>query len=146
ILMSRSNSNSYLVSTGDGDVVINTGTLHQGERHRERFEQALSRPLDVRKIVFTQSHPDHIGGWAAFDGPGVETIAQANYEEGVLDRTRLRHFFLPRSQHIMGRKIGYETQKARFFQTVKAEPTTLFEDAYAFELGGRRFGLYSAPG
>jgi glyoxylase-like metal-dependent hydrolase (beta-lactamase superfamily II) len=146
ILMSRSNSNSYLVTTDDGDVVINTGTLHQGERHRERFEELLGRPLDVRKIVFTQSHPDHMGGWAAFNGPGVETIAHADYEEGVLDRTRLKHFFLPRSQHIMGRKIGYETQRARFFETPTAQPTTLFEDSHSFELGGRRFELYSAPG
>ena len=43
--MSRSNSNSYLVASGDGDLVINTGTLFQGERHRERYEKLLARPL-----------------------------------------------------------------------------------------------------
>ena len=43
-------------------MVVNTGTAYQGGRHRERFEQALGRPLDVRAIVFTQSHQRGAGG------------------------------------------------------------------------------------
>lgn len=146
VLMSRSNSHSYLVASDDGDVVINTGTLHQGARHRQRYEELLGRPLDVRRIVFTQSHPDHMGGWAAFAGPGVETIAQAGYHEGRLDRLRLREFLLPRSQHIMGRKIGPEIQRQRFYETPEAEVDVLFEDTHAFTVGGRRFELLSVPG
>jgi glyoxylase-like metal-dependent hydrolase (beta-lactamase superfamily II) len=148
-LMSRSNSNSYLVETDDGDVVINVGTAYQGERHRERYEQLLGRPLRVRKIILGQSHPDHIGGWAAFDGAGVETIAHEYFPEGRLDRTRLAEFFQRRSSRIMGRKIGYTNDDARrhaYFETPEPKVTTLLSDSYAFELGGRRFELYSVPG
>jgi glyoxylase-like metal-dependent hydrolase (beta-lactamase superfamily II) len=146
IAMSRSNSNSYLIAAEGGDVVINTGTLHQGERHRERFEQLLGRPLVPRWIVLTQSHPDHMGGWGAFGGPGVTTVAQAGYPEGRLDRLRLREFFLPRSQKIMGRKIGFETQRARFYETPEAEVDVFVGDAMDFEVGGRRFELLSVEG
>lgn len=146
ILMSRGNSNSYLVTTGDEDVVINTGTLLQGTRHRERYEEFLGRRLNIRKVIFTQSHPDHMGGWAAFNGPGVETIAQENYPEGRLDRTRLKEFFFPRHQSILGRKIGFEVQRKRFFETPEAVVSKFFRDEYLFELGGRRFELYALPG
>jgi glyoxylase-like metal-dependent hydrolase (beta-lactamase superfamily II) len=56
ILLSRSTSSSFVVTTKAGDVVINTGTTFQGARHRERFEELLGRPLDVKAIVLTQSH------------------------------------------------------------------------------------------
>src|SRR5690349_12225261 len=70
---------SFLVPSDDGDVVINTGMPSEGPRHRERYEQLLGRKLDVRKIVITQHHPDHMGGWQAFNDPGCEIIAHANY-------------------------------------------------------------------
>jgi glyoxylase-like metal-dependent hydrolase (beta-lactamase superfamily II) len=149
ILMSRSNSNCYLVQSADGDVLINTGTVYQGPRHRRRFEELLGRPLEVRKVILGQSHPDHVGGWSTFDGPGVETIAQAGFPEGRLDRRRLAHFFQRRSPKIMGRKIGYlgdAIRRAAYFDTPEPVVTTLFGDSYSFELGGRRFELYSVPG
>jgi len=33
----------------------------------------------IKKIILTQSHEDHIGGWHTFNAPDIETIAQANY-------------------------------------------------------------------
>jgi len=37
----------------------------EGTRHRNGFEELLGRKLDVRKVVMTQHHPDHMGGWRA---------------------------------------------------------------------------------
>ena len=48
----------------------------------------LDRALDVKAIVFTQSHPDHIGGWSAFADDGAETIAQRWNPEIRVERTR----------------------------------------------------------
>src|SRR5271168_5317433 len=74
ILYSRSTSNAHLIVTPAGDIVVNTGMSYQGARHRERFEGLLGRPLNIKKIILTQSHPDHVGGWGDFAGDGVETI------------------------------------------------------------------------
>jgi alkyl sulfatase BDS1-like metallo-beta-lactamase superfamily hydrolase len=145
ILMSRANSNRYLVTTAAGDVVINTGDAAQAPRHRQRWEQALGRRLDVKAIIFTQSHPDHFTGAPEFDGPGVEIIAQASFRDGWLDRTRLQQFFAPRGQRLFGWKP--ERQGLPPIQEIP-EPklTVTFQDSHSFELGGRRFELYAAPG
>jgi alkyl sulfatase BDS1-like metallo-beta-lactamase superfamily hydrolase len=146
ILMSPGQSNSYLVASDGGDVVINTGTVMEAERHRERYEQLLGRPLKAAKIVFTQSHNDHMGGWRAFNGPGVETIAHRLYPEGRLDRQRLQPFFLVRGQRALGPLHSPERRRRYFQGTPEAEVTTDFADSHAFEVGARRFELYWMPG
>ncbi len=145
IVLSRSTSNVYLVASTEGDVVINTGTLSQGPRHRERFEQLLGRPLDVKKIVLTQSHSDHIGGWPVFDGPGVETIAQRNFPDGRLDWTLLAEFAGRRGGRLFSVLTGRPGSRDRL-ETVDPLLSTTFDDFYVFEVGGRRFELYSVPG
>src|SRR5246127_1925935 len=77
IFMSKNIANSYLVTTPDGDVLINTGTDFEAEEIKARFSRVSQRPLRV--ITFTQGHPDHVGGWTLFNERGVETIAQANH-------------------------------------------------------------------
>jgi glyoxylase-like metal-dependent hydrolase (beta-lactamase superfamily II) len=145
-LMSRSNSNAYLVTTSEGDIVINTGTFYQGARHRERFEALLGRELEVRRIVLTQWHDDHTGGQAAFNGPTVETIAHARLLESMRERDDMVEYFLGRTMRLMGAKIGEENLRRRMVDTIPPTLTTTFESAWSFEQGERRFELYSAPG
>jgi len=146
ILMSRGIGNSYLVTSESGDVVVTTGTVTQGPRHRQRFEELLGRPLNVRKIVFTQSHSNHIGGWPAFNGPDVETIAQRNFADGRLDWTLLAEFAGRRAGRLFSIVVDEEDRQAQRTQAVEPVLTTTFDDSYSFEIGGRQFELYSVPG
>lgn len=147
ILLSRGISSSYLIASDEGDVVVNTGTKLEGDRHRERFEQLLGRPLRVAKIVFTQDHPDHVGGWQAFADEGVEVVAQANFPEGREDRGRLKDFFRPRFRRLMsGFSAPPLTPGAVARPAREPEDVTLFEREHSFEVGGRRFELVSIPG
>ena len=61
--MSRGISNSYLITTEEGDLQINTGMYYEASAIKERFSSVSNGPLRV--IVFTQGHPDHVGGWSA---------------------------------------------------------------------------------
>jgi len=148
LLMSRGCSNSYVITSDAGDVVINTGT--PGETgHRSRFEALLGRPLKVAKVVFTQDHFDHIGGWTHFADPGVEMFAQAEFPRLCRERAALGAFFAPRGQAVLhalrpATPPGQTAHVARDLRELP-EPLTLFEDHHAFEVGGRRFELLSAP-
>jgi alkyl sulfatase BDS1-like metallo-beta-lactamase superfamily hydrolase len=152
VLMSRGTSNSYLVTCGDRDLVVNTGTGYQGRRHRERYEQLLGRSLNVAAIVFTQSHDDHFGGWHAFAGPGAETIAGRDFTDGRAYRALLPGFFAPRSGFIVRRLMPHglpdellrEMAAAR--QRSPVQVTTLVDDRHELEVGGRRIEILAVPG
>src|ERR1700731_84276 len=79
IFLSKNIANSYLVTTPDGDLLINTGTDFEAEAIKARFARVSKGPLRI--ITFTQGHPDHVGGWDLFNQTGVETIAQANHSD-----------------------------------------------------------------
>lgn len=146
IVMSRGTSNAYVVTHPEGDVVINTGTPYQGVRTRERFEQLLGRPLEVRKIVFTQSHPDHIGGWAVFAGPHTETVAQREFPRICAERKLMSPYFQPRSMRVLKAMIPDKKHSDNWYTgTRDPSPVTLFGDRHDFTVGGRRFELLSAP-
>lgn len=139
IWMSKDVSNLYLVTTRDGDVLINTGIIYSAAENRRRFEAVSQAP--PRKIIFTQSHEDHIGGWQTFNAPGVETIAQANHPFVRKQYRDLGPAMARRSRRLWSRDQKHEI-------TERPEPvlTTTFHDRHAFELGGRRFELLSVPG
>jgi alkyl sulfatase BDS1-like metallo-beta-lactamase superfamily hydrolase len=142
VFMSRNIANSYLVTTSDGDVMINTGTDFEAQEIKSRFSRVSNGP--VRMITFTQGHPDHVGGWSEFSGPGVATIAQVNHSDVREYWRRLHPFYVRRIMKLWGAFMDVETAAA----TIPPEPvlTDSFIDHHLFELGGRRFELLSTPG
>jgi len=146
ILMVRATSNAYLISAGEGDVVINTGMPAQGKAIRQKFEQALGRPLKVAKIIYTQSHPDHIGGWQDFADEGVETLVQRSFAQISSEWKMLRPFFAPRNARVIAALLPKEDNGGTYWsQEREPGPLTTFADSYAFSFGGRRFELISIP-
>jgi alkyl sulfatase BDS1-like metallo-beta-lactamase superfamily hydrolase len=141
IYMSRGIANAYLVTTSEGDVLINTGLPSEAPEIRARFSHASANPLRV--IVFTQGHPDHVGGWSQLTGPGVETIAQANHTDVREYWRRLHPFYAGRIARLWG-LIRPDDLAAGL--PPEADVTTTFIDSHTFTLGGRRIELYAVPG
>jgi alkyl sulfatase BDS1-like metallo-beta-lactamase superfamily hydrolase len=139
IFMSRCVSNAYRVLTDNGDVLINTGISFNARENHRRLTAVSKNPL--KKIILTQSHEDHIGGWHAFNAGGVETIAQANYSHVRGYWGGLRPIMASRSRHLWSRD-----QTKTVVEQTDPVITTTFLDEYSFELGGRRFELYSVKG
>jgi len=142
IFMSRNIANSYLVTTSDGDLLINTGTDFEAAEIKTRFSRISAGPL--RMITFTQGHPDHVSGWSLFNQPGVQTIAQVNHRDVREYWRHLHPFYVQRIMKLWGAFMDVESVAA----TLPPEPvlTDSFIDTRAFELGGRRLELYSTPG
>ena len=145
IAMVHATSNAYVVAGEDGDVVINTTSANQSPRARAKFEALLGRPLRPAAIVFTQSHPDHIGGWQTFADAGAELIGQAMFRRICAERKMLAPFFGPRNANVLAAMIPPGAPDLGWFTTPDPEPLTTFGDTMAFTAAGRRYQLISMP-
>lgn len=139
IFMSRDISNAYRVVTAAGDVIINTGIVFSRDENFRRLHAVNDHA--IAKIIFTQSHDDHIGGWKLFNQPNTETIAQANFATVRGYWRGLGEVMTRRS-----RRLWSGDQKREMVERPEPVITTTFFDSHAFELGGRRFELFSTPG
>ena len=142
IAMVHAISNSYLIPGRDGDVVINSGTEQQGPRIREKFEELLGRRLDVRKLIFTQNHTDHIGGWEAFADAGTEIIAQQMTLQLIGERKKLSNFFTRRYTNVISAMMTGANRQVGAPE-VAPETFTTFDREFEFTQSGRRYLLTS---
>ncbi|MDE0884091.1 MAG: MBL fold metallo-hydrolase [Myxococcota bacterium] len=149
IYLSRGLSNSFLITTGEGRVVINTGMGFEAPVHKRNYDAVDASP--IRYIVLTQGHVDHVGGVDFMAEPGTELVAQANNAACQADDARLNQFRPARSgfafAETIGKALRYVQAKGGVISAQsRPEPTLTFEDEYAFELGGQRFELFAVPG
>lgn len=145
IVMNRATSNVYAVAGPEGDVVINSGTEVQGERIRANLEAELGRKLKVSKLVFTQSHPDHTGGWKHFVDEGTEIIAQERFARICHERRMLGPFFARRNARVLAPLIPPHDKGRAWFETKDPEPLSMFRATHDFEVSGRKYRLISIP-
>ena len=142
-------SSSYLITTDDGRVVVNTGMWFEGRTHKRNYDAVSTAP--TRYIVLTQSHTDHIGGIDRFREAGTQLIAQANITACQADDVRIHGLRIRRSlpffADVMGRPDFARGDEVELPPLAKpADPDITFEDTYSFECGGRRFECLSMPG
>lgn len=138
---SRGVGNSYLITTPDGDVIVNPGMLHDGVRGKELFAKVSQAP--VKYIVLTQSHANQSDAVELFKTPDSTLVVHREWLEGRAYAKRLRRYYGRRSAKLWGTitLVGDDRREPRDFP-----PDVQFEDVYAFELGGRRFEVISTPG
>jgi len=141
IVLAHATSNAYLITGDEGDVVINTGVVNQGARIREKFEELIGRKLKVAKIVFTQSHPDHTGGWEVFADPGVELYGQRNFGQICAERRLLGGFFYPRQHRVLSAMMPPGAPANIWSATPDPAPLTTFADEMEFTCSSRTYRL-----
>jgi alkyl sulfatase BDS1-like metallo-beta-lactamase superfamily hydrolase len=138
---SRGVGNSYLLTTADGDVLVNAGTLGDARRGRELFSKVSNRPL--RYIVLTQSHANQFGGLEIYKTPQNQVIAHRNYPAERQYGEALREHYQRGSRRIFRNLTGSVTD---ILPTREVPPDILIDEHFAFELGGRRFEILWTPG
>jgi glyoxylase-like metal-dependent hydrolase (beta-lactamase superfamily II) len=144
-------SNSYLLTTTEGRVIVNTGMGFEGPVHRANFDAVDSSP--VRYIIFTQGHVDHVGGLDSVRDPETTVVAQANWTAWRDDNDRLIPYRASRSAfafkdtlatgiQAIQQRLGTKRLAGQSVPVVDLD----FEDTITLELGGRRMELISVPG
>jgi alkyl sulfatase BDS1-like metallo-beta-lactamase superfamily hydrolase len=142
IFMARDISNAYLVTTADGDVMVNTGFMDDTNQQRNLALLTPHRTGPLRHIVLTQSHADHFGGVPVFKEAETKVIGGPGYVQASADMLGLQAFFGKRSKKLWGSTLQRGTAPKPAPDVV---PDILVDRTYAFEQGGRRFELISAP-
>lgn len=141
IFMVKDVSNAYLLTTSDGDLLVNAGFLGNGERNKNLFAPQRTGPL--RRIILTQSHADHYGALPEQLEEGTEVIAGAGFTETADYFERLGPFLNRRSGKLW-------TSITRRSGPPPKPPTVIpdreVEDRYSFEQGGRRVEIVKTPG
>src|SRR4029450_4061313 len=84
-------SNTFLVVTSDGTVVIDTSGPAGAAIHHPALAKVSAVP--VKAIVLTHGHGDHTGGVARWLAPGVDVVAQRSFPEFLQYQCRLAGFF-----------------------------------------------------
>ena len=149
IWLSPGLSNSYLLRTDDGRIVVNTGMGFEGPLHRRAYDAVHDAP--TRAIIFTQGHFDHVGGTDSLADAGTELIAQENFASWRADNERLGTFRSRNAAFAWMRAIVAAMEHAQELgagSTAQArpEPTTTFDQRLDLTIGGRQMVLYSTPG
>jgi len=142
-------SSTYLVTTDDGRIVVNTGMWFEGRTHKRNFDAVSTAP--TRYIILTQSHTDHIGGVDTFRETDTQLIAQANITRCQADDERIHGLRIRRSLPFFADVMGQSGYVRGDDAVIPPRPTPAhadinFDDTYTFECGGRHIELLSVPG
>jgi alkyl sulfatase BDS1-like metallo-beta-lactamase superfamily hydrolase len=149
IWMSPGLSNSFMLTTDAGRIVLNTGMGFEGPVHRANYDAV--DPAPIRYVILTQGHVDHVGGLDSVTDPDSEIVAQANWKTWRRDNDLLAAFRAQNSSFAWLDKVmaTVELTSSRFGtvppQSVPS-PTITFDDNFVIELGGRVIELYATPG
>jgi len=143
-------TNSYLLATAEGRVVVNTGMGFEGPVHRANFDAVDISP--VRYVIVTQGHYDHVGGLDSLRDPGTVVVAQANWRSWRDDNERLLDYRIRNSAFAFRNTLaeGIAAIQRRFGKNLPPQSAAMadvvVDDYLRLEVGGRRIDLIATPG
>ena len=145
VSMSEGFSNTYLIETPDGNVLVNSGMGMEAPIHHRNFSD-LAGDIDgtIRYALVTQGHTDHVGGIKYFRqrNPGLQLIAHANNAEHQEYDARLTRFRQARSAFRFTEifRSAFEQFAKDGYTDINPQdtptPDITFEDRHEFSLGG----------
>lgn len=151
-------ANSILLEGDDGVIIVDTmETAESAQAVLAEFRKLTDKP--VKALIYTHSHPDHIGGARVF-AEGNDAIPVYAHRDVVrnMEKTsielqtaitkrslRMYGSYLPEDEHInvgLGPKVDIHDGS-----TISVlRPTREFDDRLADTVAGIRFELVHAPG
>ncbi len=149
IYLSEGLSNSFLITTAEGRIIVNAGMGFEAATHKDKYDAV--DPSPTRYIILTQGHVDHVGGVDHLSDAVTDIVAQANNRAHQIDDERIAAFRGMRSYFAFAAAIDNIAKHARTHDKPipaqsKPKPTITFVDTLDLELGGLQLRLLSVPG
>lgn len=118
----------WMVDTSDGVLLVDGGNDPEAAAIRAELERRGKVPGDVRHILLTHGHPDHISGIPRFPNATVYALqSEVALVEG---------------------KVGAKGPITRFFapKDLGVRVTRVVKDGETLEIGGHTIEVYAVPG
>ena len=125
--MAEGFGNTFMVVTGEGNVIIDT-SLSYNVKHHKRLLRAIDEG-PIKYIILTHAHADHTGGVKAWKEKGTEIIAQENAVEFLHYKGRLASFFALRNEAQFGFSRDLNQPPLDNYGA-SIDTTILFDDKY----------------
>ncbi|MCW5889772.1 MAG: MBL fold metallo-hydrolase [bacterium] len=150
VYMAPGFGNTFLVTTPEGNVVIDTSLSLFAPSHVAALRAVADGP--IRYVILTHGHSDHTGGVALWREEGTQVIAQAEQTEMLHYQRRLNGVLGHRSAEQFSVLLGLprvpflapDAPVDNYAAPLLA--TTTFERFCEFRLGGLTFQLVHTPG
>jgi len=133
-------SNTFLVTTSAGNVVIDTSLAAAALAHKQALAAKSTAP--VKAIVLTHAHGDHTGGVRIWREAGTEIVAQRNHESFARYQRTLAGFFGRRN----AAQFGFGATPAAAAAQAAFAPTRTFDERDSLTVGDVEFDLIHTPG
>jgi alkyl sulfatase BDS1-like metallo-beta-lactamase superfamily hydrolase len=137
-------SNTFLVVTSDGSVVVDTSGPAGAAVHQPLLAAVSAAP--VKAVILTHGHGDHTGGVARWARPGVDIITQREFPEFLQYQRMLAGFFGTRNAAQFGGGAPTPGTIAPPGGAAAIRPTRTFDDRMELTVGGVTFQLLHTPG
>jgi len=150
VYMAPGFGNTFLVTTAEGNVVIDTSLSLFAPSHHERLRALDDGP--VRWIILTHAHEDHVGGIDLWREDGTRILAQREHVEFLHYSERLAPMLLVRNlsqfRQLLGLPVPPYAAPDRPVENHGADipATDLFDRFCEFRLGGLTFQIVHTPG
>lgn len=140
--------NTFLIKTPEGNVLFDTGLGTQGARQKRLLQNVAAG--DIKYIILSHSHGDHIGGakfWKA-EYPEAKIITHEGFIEGQRYLKELEPYFWNRNRLLYPFMPEQPPKNHSLVSYGGIIPDEVVENGteYRFELGGVEFVLLPTPG
>ena len=137
-------TNCYLIEARDGYIMVDTGQQRRGKKFLRAIQQLGIQPEDIKLIIVTHAHFDHVGSLAAIQGycqcPVMMHPQEAKLTEGAI-------VVIPPGTNTLGRVVSWMGEHSkilwRFAAATVEYPVEHEYDLQSFGVSGK---VISTPG